>query len=127
MVPVLVAVDEDPDVIEEVESQLVQRYGRDYRVECLRDPDEALRTLTQLRDAGADVVLVLAGQSFSGPTGGELLEHIRRLHPHAKRALLVAANAWTDEPTAGACIESPRSIAQTTGSKWRGRKRAARA
>jgi thioredoxin reductase (NADPH) len=102
MVPVLVAVDEDPDVIEEVESQLVQRYGRDYRVECLRDPDEALRTLTQLRDAGADVVLVLAGQSFSGTTGGELLEHIRRLHPHAKRALLVAANAWTDEPTAGA-------------------------
>jgi thioredoxin reductase (NADPH) len=100
--PVLVAVDEDPCVLEEVETQLVQRYGRDYRVECLRDPAEALRTLTELRDAGADVVLVLAGQSFSGTRSGELLEHIRQLHPHAKRVLLVAANAWTDAPTAEA-------------------------
>jgi thioredoxin reductase (NADPH) len=100
--PILIAVDEDPDVVEEVETQLVRRYGRDYRVECLRDPDETLRTLTDLRDAGADVALVLAGQWFSGTSGGELLEHVRRLHPHAKRALLVAANAWTDKPTAEA-------------------------
>ena len=42
---------------------------------------------------------MLAGHSLSGTTG-ELLEHVRRLHPHAKRALLVSANAWTDEPTA---------------------------
>jgi thioredoxin reductase (NADPH) len=100
--PVLVAVDEDPDVLENVETQLGQRYGRDYRVESVRDPDEALRKLTELRDSGADVALVLAGHSVSGTTGGELLEHVRRLHPHAKRALLVSANAWTDEPTAEA-------------------------
>jgi thioredoxin reductase (NADPH) len=60
---VLIAVDEDPVLLREVETQLVQRYGRDYRVEALRDPDEALRTLTQLRDTGADVPLVLGGQS----------------------------------------------------------------
>ena len=100
--PVLVAVDEDPDVLAEVETQLVQRYGRDYLVECLRDPVEALRTLEGLQEAGADVALVLAGQSLSATTGDELLDHVRRLHPHAKRALLVAANAWTDEPTARA-------------------------
>jgi thioredoxin reductase (NADPH) len=97
--PVLVAVDEDPNVLEEVEAQLVQRYGREYRVEAVRDPDEALRTLTKLKDAGGDVAVVLAGQSLSGTTG-ELLEHTRRLHPHAKRALLVSANAWADEATA---------------------------
>jgi thioredoxin reductase (NADPH) len=100
--PVLVAVDEDAVVLAEVEAQLLQRYGRDYRVECLRNPGEALRRLTELRDAGADVALVLAGLSSSGTTGGELLEHMRQLHPHAKRALLVAANVWTDGPTAEA-------------------------
>src|SRR5262245_50810526 len=100
--PVLIAVDEDPGLLEEVETQLVQRYGRDYRVEALRHPDEALRTLTQLRDAGADVPLVLGGQSPSGATGDELFDHVRQLHPFAKRALLVAANAWTDEATASA-------------------------
>jgi thioredoxin reductase (NADPH) len=99
--PILFAVDEDPDVLEQVEAQLVQRYGRDW-IEGLRDPDQALRALTELRDAGADVALVLAGQSLSGRTADELLDHVRRLHPHAKRALLVPANAWTDEPTAKA-------------------------
>ncbi len=100
--PVLVAIDPDPDVLAEVKTQLVQRYGRDYRVECPQDPDEALRILTELRDAGADVALVLAGQTLPSTTGGELLDHVRQLHPHAKRALLVAPNVWTDEPTAKA-------------------------
>jgi thioredoxin reductase (NADPH) len=100
--PVLIAVDEDPDLLQEVETQLVHRYGRDYRVEALRDPDEALRTLTQLRDAGVAVALVLGGQSSSGATGEELFDHVRQLHPFAKRALLVAANTWTDEATAKA-------------------------
>jgi thioredoxin reductase (NADPH) len=103
--PVLVAVDEDPDVLGQVETQLVQRYGRDYRVECVPDLDEALRTLTELRAASAEVALVLAGHSSAGTTG-ELLDHVRQLHPHAKRALLVAANAWADEPTAKAIRES---------------------
>jgi thioredoxin reductase (NADPH) len=100
--PVLVAVDEHPDVLEKVETQLSRRYGRDYRVECLADPDEAVRRLTHLQDAGEEVALVLAGQSQSGTVGDELLDHVRRLHPHAKRALLVPANAWADQPTARA-------------------------
>jgi thioredoxin reductase (NADPH) len=100
--PVLLAVEEDPGVLDDVETQLVLRYGREYRVEAVRGPDEALRTLTELRDAGAEVALVLAGQPLSGTSGGELLDHLRRLHPHAKRALLVSSIAWTDEPTAEA-------------------------
>jgi thioredoxin reductase (NADPH) len=104
--PVLVAVEENPDVLEEVETQLVQRYGRDYRVESTQSPDKALRTLTELRDAGADVALVLAGQSVSGALGGDLLDHVRQLHPHAKRVLLVPGNAWTDPPTAEAIRSS---------------------
>ena len=100
--PVLLAVDEHPDVLARVETQLSQRYGRDYSVECLADPDEAVRRLTELRDAGEDVALVFAGQSLPGAAGGELLDLVRRLHPHAKRALLVPANAWADEPTARA-------------------------
>jgi thioredoxin reductase (NADPH) len=94
--PVLFAVDEDPGAIAELESQLFQRYGREYRVETLRDPDEALTRLKELSDARTEVALVLAGQSLRE----ELLDHVRRLHPHAKRALLVPANVWADESTA---------------------------
>jgi thioredoxin reductase (NADPH) len=95
--PVLVAVVEDAAVLEAVETQLNERYSRHYRVESLRDANDALRTLTELADTGADVALVFAGQSTS-----ELLEHVRHLHPQAKRALLVSSSAWTEPATAEA-------------------------
>jgi thioredoxin reductase (NADPH) len=100
--PILFAVDEDPVVVAELEGQLVQRYGRDYRVESLRDPDQALTRLNELSEAGAEVALVLAGTSLHGQSGEELLDHVRRLHPHAKRALVVAANVWAEGPAAEA-------------------------
>ncbi len=104
--PLLLAVDEDRDALDDVEAPLVQRYGRDYRVECLADADEALRMLTGLARGGEDVALVLAATSFSRTTGSGLLERVRDLHPHAKRALLVPADAWADGPTADAIRES---------------------
>jgi len=42
-----------------------------------------------LAHAGEEVALVLAAKSLWDTTGGELLERVRQLHPHAKRALLV--------------------------------------
>ena len=98
--PVLLTVDED--ALEDVTAQLTQRYGREYRVEGLSDPTEALRALTALDEDGSEVALVLVGQSSAAAGDGKLLEHVRRLHPHAKRALLVSANAWMDDPTADA-------------------------
>jgi thioredoxin reductase (NADPH) len=104
--PVLLAVDDDRDALEDVESQLVQRYARDYRVECLADPDEALRTLTELAHGGEEVALVLAATSLSRTTGSQLLEQVRQLHSHAKRALLVPVDVWADQATADAIRDS---------------------
>lgn len=101
--PLLIAVEEDRDVRSDVEAQLVQRYGRDYRVQSAGDPDEALRTLTDLADAGTEVALVLIGKSLAG---GDLLDQVRRLHPHAKRALLVPFAAWADPGSAEAIREA---------------------
>ena len=100
--PVLLAVDEDRDALADVETQLVRRYARDYRVECFAGPGEALRRLTELAHAGEEVALVFVGNSLSRTTGGELLEQVRQLHPHAKRALLVPADTWADQTTAEA-------------------------
>ena len=100
--PVLVAVDDDPVALEEVRTQLVRRYAREYRIEAAADPDGALRTLKELGDTGAEVALVLASRSVAEGSGAELLERIRQLHPHAKRALLVSPAAWADETTAQA-------------------------
>ncbi len=106
VLPVLLAVDQDQDALEDVETQLVQRYAQEYRVECLGDPDEALRMLTDLARVGEEVALVLVGKGVSDTTGGELLERVRQLHPQAKRALLVPPGAWADQPTAAAILDA---------------------
>ncbi len=98
----LLAVDEDRDVLADVESQLIGRYARDYRVECLADPAQALRLLTELAQGGEDVALVLARNPPAQSTGIELLDHVRQLHPHAKRALLVSSDTWSDKTAAEA-------------------------
>lgn len=98
--PALVAVDEDPRVLEAVEAQLAGRYAADYRIECLRDPAEALQTLAVLRDSSVEVALVLVGQSVEASARDTLLDRVRQLHPHAKRVLVVAPSAWTDAAAA---------------------------
>jgi thioredoxin reductase (NADPH) len=104
--PILLAIIEDEDTLEDVETQLVQRYAHDYRVESLTDPEQALRTLAELARAGEEVALVLAGQSPSDVTVGELLERASQLHPHAKRGLVVPGGAWADPPTAEAILDA---------------------
>ncbi len=103
--PVLLAVDEDLDALDDVKNQLVQRYAHDYRIESVGDSDEALRTLQELADRGEEVALVLAASSLSTSVG-HLLGHVRQLHPHAGRALLVPTNIWSDQPTADAIRDS---------------------
>lgn len=97
--PVLLAVDEDQDALEDVETRLSRRYAREYRVECLGVPDEALRMLTDLARAGEEVALVLVGEGLLDAGGESLLERVRQLHPDAKRGLLVPSGAWAHPPT----------------------------
>ena len=104
--PVLLAVDDDPVAIRDVSRELRDRYGSDYRVICTRSADEALASLTRLSAAGEEVALVLAAQWLSGTTGSEVLEHVRQLHPHAKRGLLVPWRAWGDQPTSEAILDA---------------------
>src|SRR5262245_8794979 len=104
--PVLLAVDEDRDALHDLETHLVRRYAHDYRIESLSDPDGALRMLRVLADGGEDVALVLAASTPSSTSGRHILEHVRQLNPHARRALLVPANVWSDQPAADAIRDS---------------------
>lgn len=104
--PVLLAVDDDPVAFGDVERELSDRYASSYRVVCTNSPNEALATLTRLADAEDEVALVLAAQWLCGTTGSELLERVRRLHPHAKRGLLLPWGAWAHRPTAEAIFDA---------------------
>ena len=105
--PVLLVIDGDPDALGDVEAQLAGRYGHDYRVESASDPEEALGRLTELAGAGgAEVALVLAAEAVGGVTGAELLERVRQLHPHAKRALMVPWRALAEPVSAQAILDA---------------------
>ena len=110
--PVLIAVDDDADALRDIEQTLRDRYGRHYRIECTGSPHEARALLEELAAADEDVALVLAGQWLDGMTGSELLDEARRLHPHAKRSLLIAWGDWGIPATGEAIFEA---IAQAAG------------
>ena len=103
---VLVAVEQDPGVLESVEHTLRDRYARDYRIVCTSSWSEAMDELGRLAQAGEAVALVLAGQWLEGMTGVELLGEVGRLHPHAKRALLVSWGGLWDRATGQTVFEA---------------------
>src|SRR5215218_4857058 len=97
--PVLLAVDDDPEKLGAVEEELRERYSRDYTVLTESSCADAVSTLERLRADDVPVALVLAGQWSAGMTGAELLGRVHQLHPHAKRGLLIEWGGWGDRPT----------------------------
>jgi thioredoxin reductase (NADPH) len=71
--PVLIAVDDDPDALKDVERELRDRYGRHYRVTALASSGAALTLLEDLAEGDQDVALILAGQRLTATSGTELL------------------------------------------------------
>jgi thioredoxin reductase (NADPH) len=87
--PLLIAVDDDPALLANVERELRNRYESDYRVSCLGSAGEARASLKELAAAGEDVALVLAAEELSGAPGTELLADVPAHFPGAERALLI--------------------------------------
>jgi thioredoxin reductase (NADPH) len=88
--PVILAVDDDPQVLRAVERDLRRRYARDYRVLRADSGESALDTLGKLKLRGDPVALFLVDQRMPKMTGVEFLEEAIGRFPDAKRALLTA-------------------------------------
>jgi thioredoxin reductase (NADPH) len=88
--PVLLTIDDDPDVLRAVERDLRSQYGADYRVISSNFPTEALDLLKQLKVRNDSVALLLADQRMPEMDGVSFLRHAMEIFPDAKRALLTA-------------------------------------
>jgi thioredoxin reductase (NADPH) len=104
--PVILAVDDEPDALAQVEHELRRRFGADYRIVCSDSGEAALATLEALRAGGAEVAVVLADQWMPGTSGTDLLARVGDLHPDAKRGLLIRWGDWADRPTADAVLQA---------------------
>jgi len=88
--PVILSVDDDPEVLGAVERDLRQHYRSDYRILKAGSGGEALEAVRQLKERGSPVALFLVDERMPGMTGTEFLREAIKLHPDARRVLLTA-------------------------------------
>ncbi len=88
--PILLAVDDEPDVLKNIERDLRARYRKDYRVARAGSGAEALDVTRQLRQRGDVVALFLSDQRMPGMEGTEFLVEAQALFPQARTVLLTA-------------------------------------
>ena len=88
--PVILAVDDEPQVLNAVALDLRRRFRGDYRIMTAASGAEALDAVRKLRQRGDLVALFLVDQRMPGMTGAEFLDEARKLHPQANKVLLTA-------------------------------------
>ena len=88
--PVLLTVDDDPEVLRAIERDLRSRYADRYRVMRANSGSAAITTLRELKARNNPVALLLADQRMPQMDGISFLSEAMELHPLAKRALLTA-------------------------------------
>jgi len=88
--PVILSVDDDPEVLAAIERDLRQHYRGDFRVVKAASPEEALEVSRELQRRGTPIALFLVDQRMPVMTGTELLREVRKLHPQARKVLLTA-------------------------------------
>jgi len=103
--PIILAVDDDPQVLAAIARDLRQEFSQDYRILRVGSGPEALTTLQELHAKDEPLALVLADQRMPDLEGVELLTHARALFPEAKRVLLTA---YADTEAAVRAINSAR-------------------
>jgi thioredoxin reductase (NADPH) len=90
MRPVLLTVDDNPQVVRAIERDLRRQYGKRFRVLKAESGQEALRLVQKLKLRNEILALLLADQRMPQMSGVSLLEEAMNIFPEAKRVLLTA-------------------------------------
>lgn len=105
----ILAVDDDPNASEALARDLTRRFSPDYRIVVECAAEAALQRLQQLRDERVDVALIIAEFHLRGMSGIELLIEAHRLHPDARRVLMIV---FGEAATADNEIARARALGQ---------------
>jgi len=88
--PVILIVDDDPQVLAAVRRDLRGHLREQYTVLSTASGQEALDTERDLKSRGDELALVISDQRMPGMLGHELLASTREIYPLARRVLLTA-------------------------------------
>ena len=88
--PVILAVDDDAEVLSAVGRDLRGRFGKDYRIVKAQSGAEALQVTQELKKRGVPVALFIVDERMPGMKGTEFLPRALEMYPDARRVLLTA-------------------------------------
>lgn len=88
--PIIIAIDDDVQVLSAIRNDLRSRYRNDYRLMATSSALEALEAIKELKNKGEEVALFLSDQRMPEMLGVEFLEKALVSFPQAKRVLLTA-------------------------------------
>src|SRR5258708_17817668 len=88
--PVMLTVDDDPEVLRAIERDLRGHYAEHYRGMRATSGSAALTTLRELKARNNPLALLLADQRMPQMDGDGFLPQAMAIHPQATRALLTA-------------------------------------
>jgi thioredoxin reductase (NADPH) len=88
--PILFILDDDLQVLRAVVRDLRNQYGKDYRIISTTSANEALASLTDLKNKNEAIALFLSDQRMPEMLGVDFLQRAKTIFPEAKRILLTA-------------------------------------
>ena len=88
--PVILAVDDEPGVLNAVQRDLRSHFAGDYRIVGASGGQEAIETIKELALRDDPLALILADQRMPAVTGVDVLRESLELFPTTKKALLTA-------------------------------------
>lgn len=88
--PAILAVDDEPQVLNAVVRDVRARYGRDYRILKAGSGPEALQIVQELKKRGDPLALFIVDQRMPEMSGTEFLAAALDYYPDARRVLLTA-------------------------------------
>jgi thioredoxin reductase (NADPH) len=95
--PILLTVDDDPEVLNAIERDLRQHFRTDYRIVKASSGAQALETITELKQRGSQLALFLVDERMPHMTGTQFLVEAIKVYPGARKVLLTA---YADTETA---------------------------
>jgi len=101
--PIILAVDDEIEVLNAIERDLRQHYQRTYRVVKANSGAQALEAVRQLKQRGAALALFIVDERMPNMSGTQFLGEALALYPDARRVLLTA---YADTQTAIAAINT---------------------
>lgn len=88
--PIILAVDDEIQVLNAVERDLLSHYSKDYRVLKAGSGAEGLELVKKLKQRNSPLALFLVDQRMPGITGIEFLTEARKYYADARQVLLTA-------------------------------------